>query len=488
MEKFYCPQCKAELDKSEVRAEIESIAEDNGHGSPTFYKRSKYYCIKHNPPVPVETKQNGFIQIPILIAIIIGTVVISGAIYFGVKIYEGEKTNTKNAQEFITQQQKAVEEARSEIENLKKKLEDDSKQQKAYSNSQGLTNSQIIQKVKPAVVFIETETGAGSGMIIDGNGLILTNAHVVSGAQQITVTISSSQRYSARTIGIDENKDLALIKITASNLPTVELGDSSETSLHQGDPVFTLGFPFGLGGDVSFKDGTLSRRKTLDGMPYLEISAEIHPGNSGGPLVNKFGQVIGINSLAFGLGSGGVLYGETIKFAIPIDFVKLALGGLETGQFVAKNDLPSGPITLGQTGHLSGYVILKSSDYAPLSEKGKFVFDPTITKEGQLTKDLIGCNTSGYFSGYVTLYGFQITIDNGSVRKSAILNECNANGAYYLTDNVPLGVYNVSITLPRGYRFSKVHEIPKTIEIKLGSPDRTGGVGENGLWIWIVKS
>ena len=181
-----------------------------------------------------------------------------------------------------------------------------------------LTNAQIIKKVKPAVVYIETDDGSGSGMIISTDGYILTNAHVVEGFNNAQVTTSDGTVYAGTVIGRDENVDVAVIKIIANNLTKVIFGDSGK--LQQGDAVFTLGFPFGIKGDVSFKDGTVSREvQDSQNNTYIETSAEIHPGNSGGPLVNIYGQVVGINTAAYGEAVQGVQVGETIKLAIPID-------------------------------------------------------------------------------------------------------------------------------------------------------------------------
>ena len=193
-----------------------------------------------------------------------------------------------------------------------------------------LTNKKIIAIVKPAVVYLETDSGSGSGMIFDNSrGFILTNAHVVSGTNQVRAILSDGRILIGTVIGRDEIKDLAVVQIQANGLSYVEFGNSD--SVEQGDQIFTLGYPFGLEGDVSFKEGTISRRVNFNGVSYIEISAEIHPGNSGGPLVDDTGKVIGINSLAVGSGSTGAL-----RFAIPINDAKLLIPELENGRTVFK--------------------------------------------------------------------------------------------------------------------------------------------------------
>ena len=166
------------------------------------------------------------------------------------------------------------------------------------NNQRILSNTEIIAKVKPATVYIETTEGAGSGMIIDEEGYILTNAHVVAGVSTAKVKLSDGELYSAEVKGRDEIIDVAILKISGEDFPFVKFGNSDEVA--QGSNVYTLGFPFGLEGDVSFKEGTISRRISDGDTTYLETSAEIHPGNSGGPLVNHFGEVVGINSAGFG--------------------------------------------------------------------------------------------------------------------------------------------------------------------------------------------
>src|SRR3989338_11100526 len=119
-----------------------------------------------------------------------------------------------------------------------------------------LTNAQIIAKVKPTVVYIATRDGSGSGMIISQDGYILTNAHVVKGVAHADISLSVGSTFSGIVVGRDEQADLAIMKITSTTpFPTVELSDSDNVA--QGDEVFTLGYPFGIMGDVSFKEGTI---------------------------------------------------------------------------------------------------------------------------------------------------------------------------------------------------------------------------------------
>lgn len=233
--------------------------------------------------------------------------------------------------------QSEPEESGGQIKSLQKQI--DTLQTAAQMKEQKeLTNAEIVAKVKPAVVYIKTTQGAGSGMIIESDGYILTNAHVVENVDSATVKLTDGRLFIGSIVGRDEKADLALLKINANGLPKIELGNSSENILKQGDRVFTMGYPFGLEGEVSFKEGTISRRHTYGGVAYLETSAEIHPGNSGGPLVNIIGEAIGVNTVIFGEGVGGFILGETIKFALPINFVRGVLPELKAGKILFSQD------------------------------------------------------------------------------------------------------------------------------------------------------
>jgi serine protease Do len=195
----------------------------------------------------------------------------------------------------------------------------------------------VVEKVYPSVVAINTEVvtldlfrtpltqkGAGSGWIIDKDGIIVTNNHVVEGAKKVTVELSDGRTFDAdpKNIHTDPLTDLAVIKINATNLPAASVGDSSQ--LRVGDWVVAIGNPLGEG--IRAKEGTVSGLKvsldveqgqTLDDL--IETSAAINPGNSGGPLVNMKGQVIGITSAKVAaVGVEGLGYAISSKTAIPI--------------------------------------------------------------------------------------------------------------------------------------------------------------------------
>ena len=157
--------------------------------------------------------------------------------------------------------------------------------------------------------------GLGSGFIVSPEGYILTNAHVVDGASEVTVKLTDRREFKARVIGIDKKSDIAVIKIDAKNLPVVALGSAEKVNV--GEWVVAIGSPFGFdntvtAGIVSAKARTLP---TDTYVPFIQTDVAVNPGNSGGPLFNLNGEVIGINSQIFSE-SGGF---QGISFAIPID-------------------------------------------------------------------------------------------------------------------------------------------------------------------------
>ena len=193
----------------------------------------------------------------------------------------------------------------------------------------------VVAKVKPSVTAINTEfvtfdifnrplrqEGAGSGWIIDEDGIIVTNNHVVEGAKSITVTLADDRTFLAVVVRTDPFTDLAVIRINAENLPAADIGDSSK--LRVGEPVAAIGNPLGLG--ISMKGGWVSRLgvsiavssgQTL--YDLIETDAAINPGNSGGPLVNMAGEVIGITSIKIAVsGVEGMGYAISSKAAMPI--------------------------------------------------------------------------------------------------------------------------------------------------------------------------
>ncbi len=155
--------------------------------------------------------------------------------------------------------------------------------------------------------------GVGSGFIISSDGYVLTNAHVVEGADEVFVTLTDKREFKAKIIGSDRRTDVALVKIEGSNLPRLTMGDSSK--LRVGEWVIAIGSPFGLENTVTAGIVSANSRDTGDYLPLIQTDVAVNPGNSGGPLINMRGEVVGINSQIYSR-SGGYM---GISFAVPID-------------------------------------------------------------------------------------------------------------------------------------------------------------------------
>ncbi len=155
--------------------------------------------------------------------------------------------------------------------------------------------------------------GVGSGFILSADGLIMTNAHVVDGADEVIVTMPDKREFKAKIVGADKRTDVAVVKIEATGLAAVKIGDVSR--LRVGEWVMAIGSPFGLDNSVTAGIVSAKQRDTGDFLPFIQTDVAINPGNSGGPLINLRGEVVGINSQIYSR-SGGF---QGISFAIPID-------------------------------------------------------------------------------------------------------------------------------------------------------------------------
>jgi serine protease Do len=159
----------------------------------------------------------------------------------------------------------------------------------------------------------EQPRGVGSGFILTADGYVMTNAHVVDGADEVIVTLTDKREFKAKIVGADKRTDVAVVKIDAKNLPAVKIGDVSK--LRVGEWVMAIGSPFGLENSVTAGIVSAKQRDTGDYLPFIQTDVAINPGNSGGPLINMRGEVVGINSQIYSR-SGGFM---GISFAIPVD-------------------------------------------------------------------------------------------------------------------------------------------------------------------------
>src|SRR5688572_24755996 len=158
-----------------------------------------------------------------------------------------------------------------------------------------------------------TQRGVGSGFVLSADGFVMTNAHVVEGADEVLVTLTDKRELKARIVGSDRRTDVAVVKIDAAGLPFVKVGDVN--TLRVGEWVLAIGSPFGLDNTVTAGIVSAKQRDTGDYLPFIQTDVAVNPGNSGGPLINMRGEVIGINSQIYSR-SGGFM---GISFSIPID-------------------------------------------------------------------------------------------------------------------------------------------------------------------------
>ena len=181
--------------------------------------------------------------------------------------------------------------------------------------------SQVVKKSKNAVVVIQTNRGLGSGFIIRENGLLITNQHVIKGATQISVSFASGEKYSkAYVLAEDSERDLAILRIEGVDLPILSVSNSSTVDV--GDEVICIGAPKGLSYTAS--NGIISALRVWeDGTKVIQTTAPLSPGNSGGPLMNRDGHVIGVITFQF-------KEGQNLNFAIPSNYFRAMMETLDT--------------------------------------------------------------------------------------------------------------------------------------------------------------
>ncbi len=246
----------------------------------------------------------------------------------------------------------------------------------------------VVEKVKPSVVAIQTEVGAGSGWIIREDGIIVSNNHVVSGAETIAITMDDGRTFTAQEVRTDPLTDLAVVTIDADDLPAAEIGNCE--ILKVGQPVAAIGNALGLG--IRMTGGWISRLgvsisvsagQILDNL--IETDAAINPGNSGGPLVNMAGEVIGITSVKVSqVGVEGLGYAISMTTAKDV-IDQLILKGYVTRTYlgVGLSDVNAMVAFLNNLAVDKGALVTKVAEDSPASEAGLEEGDVIVQFDGE---------------------------------------------------------------------------------------------------------
>lgn len=209
--------------------------------------------------------------------------------------------------------------------------------------------SEMVARLRPSVVKIVTDKATGSGVVIDKDGFVLTNNHVIEGSTSMRVVVEDQWTVAAQVVGRDEVADLALLKITGRDFKVAQLGDSNK--IKPGDEVIAIGYPLNLPGAATVTKGIISaiRPQANPGNVQLQTDTALNPGNSGGPLFNGDGEVVGINVSVIRQSSSGTTV-EGLNFAVAINTAKSVLPQLKAGQSIVKVNPSPTPNTVSGGG------------------------------------------------------------------------------------------------------------------------------------------
>ena len=313
---------------------------------------SHYYSTGGCYRPPKRTRNNGWIfaVAGMIMLLIVGTGVARNYITrTSVTDYEGNDQFTMSEEHFLASDASHVTNQSAQTGNDNRELTTNNEEQESSSDCSSfviesvagneLSLQEIYKKVIPSVVSITADstngTSYGTGIIMSTDGYIITNYHVISSASSIDILLENGDLYSAKIIGSDEISDLSVLKIDAADLTPAEFGNSD--SVEVGDSVVAIGDPLGVELRGTMTDGIIcgiSRDIIVDGrnMTLIQTNAALNSGNSGGPLVNMYGQVIGINTMKYSTYASTSV--EGIGFAIPIASAKKVIDELTTLGYV----------------------------------------------------------------------------------------------------------------------------------------------------------
>lgn len=275
--------------------------------------------------------------------------------------------------------------------------------------------------------------GTGSGFIVSPDGYIVTNHHVAAEADGLKVTLQDGRVFDATVVGTDPQTEVALLKVEASGLPTVTLGNSD--AVRVGEWVLAVGSPFGL--DHTVTSGIVSAQGRsevgiVDYANFIQTDAAINPGNSGGPLINLHGEVIGMNTAILSRGGGS----NGIGFAIPINMVKSVVDDLKDDGKVARGFL--GVHIQNITPEMSkwfdieggqGALITEVGEGSPAAAAGLQKDDVVISFDGQVVKDASAFRSRVATTAPNTAMKLEILRDGEKLEKSVTLGELDSDGA-----------------------------------------------------------
>ena len=253
------------------------------------------------------------------------------------------------------------------------------------------TLSSMVEEISPSLVQIITPDGIGSGFVIDSDGLVVTNAHVVQGLSTVEVRFTGGRAYGGRVLGVDEVADIALLDLSVSRpLKAVALGDSNEIMV--GEDVVAMGFPLAdmLGVSPTITRGIVSAKRSISEVTLLQTDAAINPGSSGGPLFGRDGKVVGVNTAKLFLSDDGMPL-EGIGLAVSINDVRERLSSLSRGESVLLRG-PSSLTTRELTSALNN-ILPASFEEIDLEDEG-MSYDDTFTSS----------------LGYISLEPFQMVL------------------------------------------------------------------------------
>ena len=284
------------------------------------------------------------------------------------------------------------------------------------SHGEELTAQEVYAKVNPATVLVVAEQGesasVGTGVIMSADGYVITNAHVISGGATCWVLLPSGMDYDAKLVGYDADEDIAVLKLVqAQDLPVAEFGDSELAVV--GDPVYAIGNPLGIELRGTLTEGIISainRDVELDGrtLTVLQTTAALNNGNSGGPLINRYGQVIGINTLKMsGTGVPDEATVEGLGFALPISNACFVINDIiANGKFHGLPTLGIMVYTVETTDGTTAVLIEEVQSGYGAEEAGVQPGDVILAADGQTvytTADLLTVRRSHVIGDSMTL-------------------------------------------------------------------------------------